>query len=96
MTRSIHHMALSVEGALRNYPTDKAFIKAFKGSVTDNEGKPIHPLKFRDELWKLHGQGVKVIPMGDCDAFDPVTGCPGHPIEDDAPTLPLSGVVAHG
>lgn len=94
--RQTVHMSLNVEGALRNYPTDKAFIKAFKGAVTDKDGNPVHPLTFRAALWELHSQGVKVIPMGECEGHDPVTGCPGHPVAEDGDTFAVGVEAGEG
>lgn len=76
------HLGQSVEGALRNY-SEREFDRMFRGVFTDADGRAIPTREAREKLWKLHGQGVKVLPMGDCPCFDPVYGCPGH--EEPAP-----------
>lgn len=67
------HMAMDVEGALRN--------KMFKGFTFD-DGKPMPPARVKAELMLLRHKGVKLIPLGKCDNFDPENGCRGHQEED--------------
>jgi hypothetical protein len=83
-------MAMSVEGVLKNY-TPKQFEKAHYDCFKDAEGRLIHPREARRNLEELWAQGVHLIPMGDCDAFDPVTGCPGHPVPDTDDLAPPLG-----
>ncbi len=38
------------------------------------------PAEIRADLKERLGRGEKLIPSEGCDGFDPVNGCPGHPI----------------
>jgi hypothetical protein len=76
-----YHMAQSIEGALKNY-TLAEFDRQFKGCFKTETGRVMSTKAARVKLQALYDQGVRVIPMGaDCDIWDPVTGCPGHPQE---------------
>lgn len=63
------HLGLDIEGALRN--------KSFDGFTKD--GKSLSRREAEDGLFEMHGRGIKMMPMGDCDSFSDQTGCPGHP-----------------
>jgi hypothetical protein len=71
---SVHHFQLDVEGALLNWP-----LKRFKGMFLDSKGGVMSPDEAKRHLLRLFGKGVKYLPFGNCEGFDPVTGCPGHP-----------------
>lgn len=61
------HMSLSVRGALR-WP-DNLLVALFPGCNAEEA---------REQLLIALEDGWSVLPMGDCDGFDKVTGCPGH------------------
>ena len=63
------HMSLSVRGALRNRSFDW-FTKDDGSTCTKEEG-------FNYLCDKL-AAGWEKLPIGDCDNFDPKTGCRGH------------------
>lgn len=68
---SNHHMCVSVEGMLRN--------REFRG-MQHTDGRPMSRREAETVLYKLHADGVKLLPMGDaCEGFSNDTGCPGHP-----------------
>lgn len=78
MPTTRHHMRLDVEGCL---------LRWHRGShhgMTHDDGRPMTNLEAKAELLRLFGQGVKYLPIGDCDTFDPEKGCPGHPVETPA------------
>jgi hypothetical protein len=62
------HMKASIEGLLE-YPNKKL------GELLGMPGK-----EARNILLHKKANGEKFIPCGDCEGFDPVTGCPGHAI----------------
>ncbi|MBS1702874.1 MAG: phage Gp37/Gp68 family protein [Armatimonadetes bacterium] len=64
-----HHMSVSIEGALRN--------RSFDG-FTDDNGKLMPRQVVEAELYRLHSEGKKLLPMANCPDFDDQTGCPGH------------------
>jgi hypothetical protein len=64
------HMQASIEGLLK-YSNKKL------GQLLEMPGK-----EARNILLYKKANGEKVIPCGDCEGFDPVTGCPGHPLDD--------------
>lgn len=61
------HMRASIEGLLEH--TDNQL-----GRLVEMDGKEARKL-----LKQKLKQGEKYIPCGDCDGFDPLHGCPGHP-----------------
>lgn len=63
------HLRACVEGMLRN--------KSFSG-LTDESGKALSRSQAEQRLRELLASGVRYLRVGDCDAFDPTTGCPGH------------------
>lgn len=64
-------MCLNIAGALR----DNATLRSF----TDSNGKPMPVEDVETALLAKLADGWRVYPMGDCDNFDPQTGCKGHP-----------------
>ena len=77
--RETIHCSLSVRGALRWNQ------KQLRGLLTDQAGHKLSPREAREALMQMLSEGVEMLPLGDCDGFDPKTGCPGHaaPPEDD-------------
>jgi hypothetical protein len=69
---------MSIEGVLRNFKK-----KSMKGLLTDENGNELTDREVREYLNEGLKKGWKKIPCGDCETFDYVTGCPGHPINDD-------------
>lgn len=69
------HMCLSVRGAL-NWPK-KELNNATKW-ITRKDGTKFTPAGLRDMFMDLLSKGNEVIPIGECDNFDPKTGCRGH------------------
>lgn len=67
---TLHHVSMSVSGALRN--------KAFEG-LTDG-GAPLSRAEGKARLEALHAQGVKLVSTGGCEGHSDQTGCPGHPL----------------
>jgi len=63
------HLGISVDGAIRNRSFD---------CLQDDSGRPLSQDQARIELHNLQARGVKLIPAGGCETFDPQTGCPGH------------------
>lgn len=68
-TRTIH-VSADVQGMLRNRSFD---------CLQHDDGRPMTRREAEDELFALHAKGVKLIPAGPCEGFDPQSGCPGHP-----------------
>lgn len=62
------HMALDIEGALRNRMYD---------GFTES-GKPVPVAEVEAELRERKAAGEKLFPMATCEGFSPKTGCPGH------------------
>jgi len=76
MNKTIH-MCLDIRGAL-NWP--KRMFNGMAKSATDENGRPLTPDQFRDELYDELAKGHRVIPLTpQCEGFDYQTGCPGHP-----------------
>ena len=78
MSETIHqtvHMCVSIEGLLK-YPNSKLakFFQQIEG-VDVRKGSQV-----RDWLRLQIAQGKHVLPMGECEGFDYVKGCPGHPV----------------
>jgi hypothetical protein len=63
-----HHMSASIEGLLQYSNKELERLLEIPGKEA------------RNILLHKKANGEKVIPCGDCEGFDPVTGCPGHPI----------------
>ncbi len=64
------HLRMSVDGALRNRSFD---------CLQDDDGRELTRREAEDQLRALSARGVKFVPAGGCDGFDPESGCPGHP-----------------
>jgi hypothetical protein len=83
MTKLIH-MCLDVRGALANWSD-----REMRGVFKDN-GRTLTPREAKEFLMDEIAKGHRVIPIGDCDAFDFETGCPGHPVDDDGTQADLA------
>jgi hypothetical protein len=70
---TITHMRLDIAGAIRN--------KAFNG-FTNGKGRDLTRQEAHDQLRLMLHEGHKFMPLGDCEGFDPQTGCPGHAVPD--------------
>ncbi len=69
------HMCLDVRGALANWSD-----REMRGVFKDKDGRVLSVREAKDFLMDEIAKGHRVIPIGDCDAFDFETGCPGHPV----------------
>lgn len=47
-------------------------------SISNNDGEQLNDKAKRDFLEDLQANGYIYLPLGDCDNFDPKTGCKGH------------------
>jgi len=72
--RIMHHVCLSIRGALRGLMFDD-FIHDDGSSMSRDEA-----FEFLCDQLEM---GRRVLPMAECEDFDYQTGCPGHDIEED-------------
>lgn len=72
--RRVVHMSVDIAGVLRW--SDKELVGMFK----DSDGKRQSGACVRDWLKLQLAQGKRVLPMGECEGFSFVNGCPGHDI----------------
>ncbi len=70
------HMALHVRGAIRQ--RDFSWF-------TKDDGTPATPDEAFDYLCDKLAAGWEKIPIGECDDFDPKTGCRGHEVKPPPP-----------
>lgn len=77
------HMCQSVVGPLKNW--SKREWKSATSYMTKDDGSRYTPDELKAEFLRLYGEGIHVIPLGDCDNFDDKTGCRGHDIPDPIP-----------
>lgn len=68
------HMRLDIRGALKNPDALQSFTRADGTSVPMEEARVF--------LMAERAKGHLYFPMGDCEGFDPLKGCPGHEKED--------------
>jgi hypothetical protein len=73
MSTKSYHLAQSVVGALLNWK-DKDWVNVCK----DDNGNWMTPSQVKKEFKRLQKEGIDLIPMGECDNFDPKKGCLGH------------------
>lgn len=71
-------MGLSVRGALRY--SKQEFARMFKG-VFSNNGRVLTPDEAKNFLFDELSKGHEKIPIGDCNAWDFKSGCPGHEMD---------------
>ena len=73
-----YHMAVNIEGLLRNYKN-----RNMNGLLLDDNGKRLSDTEARAYLNDCLSKGIKLITSQECEGFDPYeNGCPGHPIQD--------------
>lgn len=67
----IRHMALNIDGAIKN-------AKMWKGCITV-DGRVLNTVEeVRHFLYQQKAMGREFLPIGDCDNFDYKKGCLGH------------------
>jgi hypothetical protein len=71
-------MCLSVRGALWNRAWLRNSDSSLVGSMIDDAGKKMDSRQIFELLCDSLEKGQLVLPMGDCNDFDPKTGCRGH------------------
>lgn len=72
----IMHMALNIDGAIKN-------AQMLKGCITV-DGRVLNTVEeIRHFLYQQKAMGREVLPIGDCDNFDYKKGCLGHQVEDE-------------
>lgn len=64
-----HHMRLDIKGCLRN--------KGFEGFMFEN-GNPMTREQAEHYLTEELNNGIKYLPVGNCDNFSQEEGCLGH------------------
>lgn len=70
-----HHMSCNIAGLLRNYKRKKI------NFIEDGNGNMLSDSEARHELAEMQQKGYKLIPIDDCEGFDPYgKGCPGHEV----------------
>lgn len=80
MTR--YHLCQSVRGPLTNWkPKDW---KSATKWMTKLDGTRYTPHELKQVFLDLLASGHEVIPISECDNFDPKSGCKGHPQEQPA------------
>ena len=73
------HIRIDIAGCLRNNT-----VKQLKGMFTDSEtGRDLSGKEAQKFLISELSKGHKYLPAGDCPDFDPMSGCPGHPVYED-------------
>lgn len=70
------HLCQSIRGPLTKW-TPRDWKKATKW-MTKNDGSTFTPYELKQEFLNLLAAGNEVIPIGECDNFDPKKGCLGH------------------
>jgi hypothetical protein len=70
------HMSLSVEGAM-HWPA-----RLRKDLLQDEDGRALSAAETLKTLRGLFAEGVRYLPIGNCDNFDDQQGCLGHPAEE--------------
>ncbi len=75
-TTKTYHMVIDVRGVL-NWKA-KEIARLFTDAET---GKRLTAQQAKDYLYDKLKEGYEVIPFGkECEGFDKVKGCPGHPV----------------
>lgn len=85
------HLSLHVRGAIgwRNPQLD--------GLLIHSDGRRMSAAETRAALLEVLSQGIERLPIGDCDNFDPKTGCRGHTEpspKDETGTVPESSLTS--
>jgi len=81
--KTMSHFCLSLEGALA-WPR-KMFDRSFNNCIKDDGGRVLSVAEARTRFEALVAKGIKLIPYGECDNFDPDHGCKGHPVKEEVP-----------
>lgn len=68
------HMTVCLEGALK-WSRKINFIQ-------DDNGRNLTDKEARAYFKSLIAEGYRVMPITGCEGFDPIKGCPGHPIPE--------------
>ncbi|WP_282638062.1 hypothetical protein [Sphingobacterium thalpophilum] len=77
MAKFRRHVSVNLIGLIENYKGRK--ITFFE----DDAGNKLSDKQAREEIQKHLDLGHKMLPIGECEGFDPFGGgCPGHKIED--------------
>lgn len=79
VARTKYHLAQDIEGAIRNWKFPKDYRNVFK----KDDGTFSTPEETRSYLFDKLREGKHLLPIGNCEGFDFVTGCPGHPATDE-------------
>ena len=74
-----YHISTSIDGLLMMSNRE---LKRILLSVRDENGNIPTFEEFIDYLKKAQSMGHKLLPAPECDNFDPVRGCLGHPEND--------------
>lgn len=74
------HISQSVAGAIRDW--SKNDWKRNAKSITV-DGKYMSGEDLRDIWIELLASGTRYVPLGECDNFDPQSGCRGHELPDE-------------
>lgn len=73
MAVTSYHLKIDVRGALAHWCAGD-----WRECVRGDDGRILTPAEVREEFERLAKDGVRFMPFGECDGFDPVLGCPGH------------------
>lgn len=73
-----YHLSVNIEGLLNQYKRKK-----MNRVLVDDNGKSLNDSEARAYLIQAIQEGKRVLPTADCEGFDFVKGCPGHPIENE-------------
>lgn len=77
------HLRISLRGALSR--TNPQLKREWEGAITTDDGRVVQTgAEIRTFFLDQLSLGREYLPMGECDGFDYKTGCPGHPIVDEA------------
>jgi len=75
----MRHMTINIAGILG----DKWKRKSLKGMFEDENGRVLGNIEAREMLAQMLAEGKKLFPVGECEGFDYITGCPGHSSGED-------------
>ena len=86
MSRTTHHMGVSLTGIIRQ---DGRSLRRFMKGFSHDDGKPFTSVsEFRSALTDLVSSGVLMIPIGEkCEGWSDKTGCPGHSCAEEEPAV---------
>lgn len=73
------HVSISIRDALTNM-SKRELESAFKHP----DGRKMTSIEAREALYDALAQGNEFLRIGECDNFDPKSGCRGHSIPSDA------------